>query len=315
MGACATLLACARSGSFDTDDAAAATDAGHPADAGTTCQAALTACGALCADLTKDPSHCGACATKCQTGQFCAASKCSDACNKPQVLCGQFCVDLMTDHDNCGKCGMGCAVNQECKGGACQKICPAGLTLCDPDCVDVISDPNHCGDCNTACAQNEYCTGSLCCANGLSACNGQCTNLQQDDDNCGQCGNACGGTFAHCVSGTCQAVDPSYCAANPKWTPVSCTTGQWVWSSDRSKATTVTSASQQHLLWSGCQHSSIPSTCSLTGTGWVSTQTFSMSGCNASWYHLGGSYTGNCGGHDGDQVRHLAMGPNDCWNY
>jgi hypothetical protein len=105
------------------------------------------------------------------------------------------------------------------------------------------------------------------------------------------------------------------CASNPQWTPVTCSTSLWVWSSNETLAKNVSAASSAHVLQSGCQHASIDSHCSLTGSGWVSTQTFTMSGCNSSWYHLGGSYTGQCSGHDGDVVRHLAMGANDCYAY
>lgn len=82
-----------------------------------------------------------------------------------------------------------------------------------------------------------------------------------------------------------------------------------------SSATTLQQANAQQVLWTGCSHSGVPNTCSLDGTGWVSTQVVAMIGCNESWYHLGGSYTGDCGGHDGDQVRRLALGPNDCYAY
>jgi hypothetical protein len=106
----------------------------------------------------------------------------------------------------------------------------------------------------------------------------------------------------------------SACASHPQWMPVNCTTGDWVWTSD-STNNTVASASAAHTLYVGDQHTPIPNTCSLDGTGWVSTSTLLMSGCNATWWHLGGWYTGQCGGHDGDVVRRLAMGANDCYNY
>jgi hypothetical protein len=105
------------------------------------------------------------------------------------------------------------------------------------------------------------------------------------------------------------------CASNPLWQPVDCTTPLWVWSSDRSTSTTVATADANHVLWVGDQHVALPNTCSLDGTGWVSTAVFTMTGCNASWYHLGGAYTGNCGGHDGDQVRRLTMDPLGCFDY
>jgi hypothetical protein len=308
------IVGCATSQPL-VDDDSGVVDAGTSPDGGKKCTSPQTLCGAACADVTKDPNNCGACGTKCKVGQFCSSGKCSDGCNKPNVLCGQFCVDTTSDHENCGKCGMGCAADQECVGSACKKKCGTGLTLCDPDCVDTITDPNHCGDCNTACAMSEICTGSICCASGQTACMGQCTDLTNDANNCGQCGFTCGGNTPSCVNGNCTSFDPTSCASNPKWMPVNCTTGLWVWSSDKANAMTVPVASQKHLLWVGCMHGPVANTCSLTGSGWVSTQVFTMSGCNTNWYHLGGSYTGACGGHDGDQVRHLAMGANDCYNY
>jgi cysteine-rich repeat protein len=112
---------------------------------------------------------------------------------------------------------------------------------------------------------------------------------------------------------TCNA--ESSCLNNQQWMPVNCSTGQWVWSSDRVNAPSLAQANAMHVLWTGCSHGGVTNTCSLDGQGWVSTQTFVMNGCNATWYHLGGSYTGNCGGHDGDVVRRLALGPNDCYPY
>jgi cysteine-rich repeat protein len=107
----------------------------------------------------------------------------------------------------------------------------------------------------------------------------------------------------------------STCLNNPQWMAVNCSTNQWVWSSDRVNAPTLQLANSMHVLWTGCSHGCVTNTCSLDGTGWVSTQVTAMAGCNATWYHIGGSYTGNCGGHDGDQVRRLALGPNDCYAY
>ena len=103
-----------------------------------------------------------------------------------------------------------------------------------------------------------------------------------------------------------------HCATNPQWTPVTCTTPQWDWSTNRAIATTVSTASANHVLAVGTGDGAM---CSLSGAGWVSTATFAVSNCNSSWYHLGGSYTGNCGGWDGTLVRHLADGADDCYAY
>ncbi len=105
------------------------------------------------------------------------------------------------------------------------------------------------------------------------------------------------------------------CAGDPLWQPVSCVTPDWVWTSDRAFAT-VEAANQNRTLWSGCNHTANrDGLCSLTGTGWVSTDTFPMQGCNNTWRHIGGRFSGNCGGHDGDTVRRLVLNEDDCWDY
>lgn len=104
------------------------------------------------------------------------------------------------------------------------------------------------------------------------------------------------------------------CATSTLWQPVDCTTTDWVWSSDRNFLT-LELADANGVLWVGDQHTIIPNTCSLDGTGWVSTEVFTMQGCNTSWSHIGGRYTGNCGGHDGDQVRRLTLEPQGCFDY
>ena len=111
------------------------------------------------------------------------------------------------------------------------------------------------------------------------------------------------------------------CDQHPQWQPVSCTTPDWVWSSDRNNATTVPLANAQQVLWTGCTHAGgvqpdmSDGLCSLDGQGYISTQTFVMAGCDQTWYHLGGAFSGNCGGHDGDTVRYLVTGDFDCYNY
>jgi hypothetical protein len=104
----------------------------------------------------------------------------------------------------------------------------------------------------------------------------------------------------------------SHCATNSQWTPVTCTTTRWDWSTDRTIATTVSAASTNHVLAVGTGDGAM---CSLSGAGWVSTATFPVSNCNAKWYHIGGSYTGNCGGWDSTPVRHLADAADDCYAY
>lgn len=202
----AAAAACATSASDDTTDSGVP-DSG-PKDGAPSC-GSMPVCGGKCADVTKDPNNCGGCGKKCGANQFCASSKCSDACNAPLKLCGQFCVDVNADHDNCGMCGKGCAADQDCITGSCIKHCTGGLTPCDNQCVNLTTDHENCGSCSTACGQSEVCTGGLCCAAGLAACQGQCVDLAFSNDNCGQCGFACGAPNPYCVGGKCTGCNPT----------------------------------------------------------------------------------------------------------
>ena len=108
------------------------------------------------------------------------------------------------------------------------------------------------------------------------------------------------------------------CATNPLWQRVACQTGEWVWSSRRDNLD-VASAEGNRALWSaqiGDQGANgTAALCSLNGQGYVSTQAFRMALCDSQWYHLGGRFTGACGGHDGETVRRLAMNPQGCYDY
>lgn len=112
---------------------------------------------------------------------------------------------------------------------------------------------------------------------------------------------------------TVSVFDPAVCATNPQWTPVTCTTTTWVWTTNRAIATTVATASTNHVLasYTGDEDGF----CSLDGTGWVSVDTFIISGCNTSWAHIQTNTSFNCGGWDGQTARHLSAGPNDCYAY
>lgn len=108
------------------------------------------------------------------------------------------------------------------------------------------------------------------------------------------------------------------CALNPLWRPVECQTGEWVWSSNRGLAQNLADALANVVAFTGCTHANDDNDdglCSLTGTGWVSTESYVMAGCNASWFHIGGRFTGICGGHDGDIVRRLVMDDDGCYDY
>ena len=116
------------------------------------------------------------------------------------------------------------------------------------------------------------------------------------------------------LDSVCREIVTTDCATSTLWQPVDCTTTSWVWTSDRNFPT-LEVADANGVLWVGDQHSPIPNTCSLDGTGWVSTEVFTMQGCNTSWKHIGGSTNVNCGGHDGDQIRRLTHEPLGCFDY
>ena len=118
---------------------------------------------------------------------------------------------------------------------------------------------------------------------------------------------------------------PPPCDQHPQWMPVTCTTPDWVWSRDRTVAQTVPNAELNGVLATGCYHAGAmqpdagDGMCSLTGGGWVSIVQFQMTNCDTEWYHLGGAFSGNCGGHDtappADLYRHLVMDINGCYDY
>ncbi len=100
------------------------------------------ACGALgaiccigvsgCVNWTTDRNHCGACATRCASGQNCVydmrtrVAACT-MCDPP--ACGAFgaiccpgisgCVNWLTDTNHCGGCGIRCAAGRTCSTGSC----------------------------------------------------------------------------------------------------------------------------------------------------------------------------------------------------
>ena len=65
-------------------------------------------CGADCADLMTDDTHCGACDSPCEGGLVCVSGSCEMplTCDFPVPdECDGACVDLDSDPANCGDCG------------------------------------------------------------------------------------------------------------------------------------------------------------------------------------------------------------------
>ncbi len=108
------------------------------------------------------------------------------------------------------------------------------------------------------------------------------------------------------------------CANNPLWQRVACQTGEWVWTSSRVFNNLATAEANRTLFSAsiGDQGANGQNAlCSLNGQGFVSTQTFQMAQCDTQWFHIGGRFTGNCGGHNGETVRRLVTGNNGCYDY
>ena len=98
-----------------------------------------------------DPANCGACGTKCPTGEVCSIGNCGVTCLGGSALCGTTCVETQNDPANCGACGTACPTGQVCSTGKCGVTCLGGSTLCGTTCVDTTDDPANCGACGTAC--------------------------------------------------------------------------------------------------------------------------------------------------------------------
>jgi hypothetical protein len=163
------------------------------------CQPGLKDCLGTCADLLKDPSHCGHCWASCRAGEVCSNGEC---CPLGQLHCAGIrdCVNLQTDPAHCGTCGNACLAGSVCCNGHC---CVSGATCCNGTCVDTVTDRKHCGSCGSACTPHEWCSNGLCCNISESNCGGTCINLSSEHDNCGACGNKCEGNDV-CANARCS---------------------------------------------------------------------------------------------------------------
>jgi hypothetical protein len=181
------------------DDTTPPPDTGDP-DA--PCLAPKATCGGACVDLTSDTSNCGACGTRCLTGQTCitAGGATACACATGKRICGTgttaVCTDTQSDVNNCGGCGMRCTSGETCDAGACK--CKTGVTtMCGTRCVDLQTDTANCGTCGLRCPIYSTCSAGKCgCPTGAdNVCTtgfGQmCTDTGEDPNHCGACNNDC----------------------------------------------------------------------------------------------------------------------------
>ena len=203
-------------------------------DAAVGCGAGSQACGGVCTVIARDSENCGACGTKCASGQVCSQGACAVSCGGGTTKCGDLCVDTKADGENCGACATKCASGQVCSKGACAGTCGAGLAQCGQTCVNEQNDRTNCGACGTVCGGGEICNAGKCelsCQVGLIKCAAPvsdggvpdgggvdasldggdggaslgttyCANPQSDAKNCGGCGITCGSGKV-CSNGVC----------------------------------------------------------------------------------------------------------------
>jgi hypothetical protein len=203
------------------------------------CVVGFADCNGVAADgcetnLAADPTHCGACPTRCTApagrSATCVAGVCTVGvtCAAPLADCNGTMGDGCEENTNtstlhCGGCGRACnATNGSpaCVGGVCASIaCTAGYGNCDSNLgngceVDFATSVTHCGRCANPCTfanASATCELGACrpgtCAAGFGNCDGNANNgcevaLATSATHCGICGRACVGG-ASCVAGAC----------------------------------------------------------------------------------------------------------------
>jgi hypothetical protein len=213
----------------------------HPCPSGFDC------CNGVCADVTDDVRHCGACDARCAPPGgvgLCREGACFMAGCRPGFgdcngdLSDGCEVDLRSDRNRCGTCDTSCSAppnaDAACRDSQCGLgECVANFEDCDgkPEngCeVNLLANAANCGACGAACAledANPVCTAGSCeiasCAVGYrdcdtSAINGCEVRILDDPTNCGSCENTCSLANANvgCSAYACTVVSCEAPSAN-----------------------------------------------------------------------------------------------------
>jgi hypothetical protein len=186
------------------------------------------------ANLSGDPTSCGACGNVCPAGgantsPVCVDAGCGAACNAGFGDCDQDAssgceIDLGTTLAHCGACGKPCTVangTPACQSGKCTVAsCQGTFRDCNTDAgdgceINVASNTTHCGACNKPCnlanaiplCNNGLCAIAACGANfgncDNNVANGCETDLATSVQHCGGCNKPCA-MNQMCVAGKCQ---------------------------------------------------------------------------------------------------------------
>ncbi|MBN8610040.1 MAG: putative metal-binding motif-containing protein [Deltaproteobacteria bacterium] len=207
-----------------------------------TCDAPTADCDGLAgngceADVTADPSNCGACGVVCPTPvagtvPICVSESCGVACREGRDDCngslevGDGCETTLGTDAHCARCGDACPAMTRCN--ALSRVCePTGGCLpgrgdCDMNgsCeTDLSTDVRHCGACARECTglgAGWRCVSSTC---RVESCTGSRLNCDAIDANgcetdgatlssCRVCGRACTGMNASwtCAVGGCEVI-------------------------------------------------------------------------------------------------------------
>jgi hypothetical protein len=187
------------------------------------CAGGLSCCSGMCADLQRDPTHCGTCTTACSAVNAtaaCVTGACRLTCASGFGDCNARVTDgceasVTSSLTSCGGCGMACTFTHGmgvCAMSTCVVTgCEPGFQDCDRNGANGCeSDPNtdlmNCGRCGNVCAGGMTCTAGVCaCPTGQSVCGTACTNIQSDRLNCGMCNLACPSGQV-CVAGMCSSM-------------------------------------------------------------------------------------------------------------
>jgi hypothetical protein len=182
-------------------------------DAGTSCSAGTSACGAGCVNLALDDTNCGACGTSCAAGEACAGSRClPQSCGGASCGAEQVCVDAITCRERLCV-NVVCPAGQACRAGACEPEscgevrCPPGAVCVGGVCADVQCAGVQCGAGRTCIAGQCF---TLDCAETDCAEGQVCVNAMRCEDR--RCVNVRCGAGQTCVEGACRA---DACGAMP----------------------------------------------------------------------------------------------------